>query len=261
MGRVSQAQAAENRERIVATAARLFRERGIAGVSVADVTAEAGLTHGGFYKHFASKDALVAEAVTRAFAEQAEAVGATATVGEQAGAIGVTATVGEQAGVVGVAPAPGGQDGAVPVTEASAGARLSALIDTYLSAAHRDDPGGGCPSAGFGGDVAHAAGGDATRVAYAKGVEGFARHLGGGAEPDLAALSTMVGALILSRATAGTPLSDRILAAARESLDRPVSGRIPPQPAAADAAAGQASPQPAVADPAVSPAEGPAAGG
>jgi TetR/AcrR family transcriptional repressor of nem operon len=200
MGRVPQAQAAENRERIVTTAARLFRERGIAGVSVADVTAEAGLTHGGFYKHFASKDALVAEAVTRAFAEQADAVRA-------------------------AAPETGG--------DTTAG-RPQALIDAYLSAAHRDDPGGGCPSAGFGGDVAHAAGGDGTRWAYAKGVEGFARHLGGGEAPDLAALSTMVGALILSRATAGTALSDRILAAARESLDRP---------------------------PAVSPAEGPAAGG
>src|SRR5690349_9427188 len=74
MGRVSQAQAAQNRERIVDTAARLFRERGMAGVSVADVMAEAGLTHGGFYKHFASKDALVAEAVTLAFTQQAARV-------------------------------------------------------------------------------------------------------------------------------------------------------------------------------------------
>ncbi|GAA1609536.1 TetR/AcrR family transcriptional regulator [Actinoplanes couchii] len=164
MGRVSQAQAAENRERIVAVAARLFRERGIAGAGVADVMAEAGLTHGGFYKHFASKDALVTEAVTAAFA------------GQQA-------------------PTP----------------------DTYLSAAHRDDPGGGCPTAGFGGDMAKELGSDATRAAYAHGVEGFARALGDG-EPDLAALSTMVGALILSRATAGTDLSDRILTAAREAL-------------------------------------------
>ncbi|MEU8661625.1 TetR/AcrR family transcriptional regulator [Actinoplanes philippinensis] len=185
MGRVSQAQAAENRERIVTTAARLFRERGISGVSVADVTAEAGLTHGGFYKHFASKDALVAEAVIRAFAEQAAALGDTAS------------------------PA--------------------ALIDAYLSAGHRDEPGSGCPSAGFGGDVARSGGGDATRRAYAAGVEGFAGYLSGGAQPHrpggetdagLATLSTMVGALILSRATAGTALSDRILAAARRSLDQ-----------------------------------------
>ncbi|MEU4694840.1 TetR family transcriptional regulator [Actinoplanes sp. NPDC023714] len=174
MGRVSQAQARQNRERIVATAARLFRERGIAGVSVADVMAEAGLTHGGFYKHFASKDALVAEAVTRAFTDQAAAI-------------------------------PGDRGG---------------LLDAYLSPGHRDDAGTGCPSAGFGGDVAHASGGDETRRAYARGVEAFATHLGRPGEPDLAALSTMVGALILARATAGTDLSDRILAAARDALAR-----------------------------------------
>ncbi|MFC7532906.1 TetR/AcrR family transcriptional regulator [Actinoplanes sp. GCM10030250] len=172
MGRVSQAQAAQNRERIVATAARMFRERGIAGVSVADVMAETGLTHGGFYKHFASKDALVAEAVGRAFREQAGAL-------------------------------PDGRE---------------ALLDAYLSPDHRDHPGGGCPSAGFGGDVARAIGGGGTRAAYAKGVEGFATHLGPGGEPDLAALSTMVGAMILARATAGTDLSDRILYAARAAL-------------------------------------------
>ncbi|MEV4279021.1 TetR/AcrR family transcriptional regulator [Actinoplanes xinjiangensis] len=205
MGRVSQAQAAENRERIVATAARLFRERGIAGVSVADVTAEAGLTHGGFYKHFASKDALVAEAVARAFADQATAVRA-----------------------------------AAPETGVGTAARPQELIDAYLSAAHRDDPGGGCPSAGFGGDVARATGGDATRGAYATGVEGFALHLGGGTEPDLAALSTMVGALILARATAGTALSDRILAAARESLDLPDQPDDPRRRAAAGSAVPEA---------------------
>src|ERR1700754_5116788 len=72
MGRVSQAQAQENRRKVVHTAARLFRERGIDGVSVADVMAAAGLTHGGFYRQFASKEALVAEAVAQAFAEQAE---------------------------------------------------------------------------------------------------------------------------------------------------------------------------------------------
>ncbi|MBG0561237.1 TetR/AcrR family transcriptional regulator [Actinoplanes aureus] len=177
MGRVSQAQAAQNRERIVATAARLFRERGVAGVSVADVMAEAGLTHGGFYKHFASKDALVAEAITQAFAEQAAALDGNGT---------------------------------------------AALLDAYLSTAHRDHPGTGCPSAGFGGDVARADGGE-TRRAYAEGVEGFARRLGAGGEADLAAAGMLVGALLLSRATAGTDLSDRILAAAREAL----AGRTP----------------------------------
>jgi TetR/AcrR family transcriptional repressor of nem operon len=174
MGRVSQAQARQNRERIVATAARLFRERGIAGVSVADVSAAAGLTHGGFYKQFESKDALVDEAIAYAFAEQAERVGADF--------------------------------------------ERDAFLTTYLSKEHRDEPGAGCPSAGFAGDVAREAGGEAGRETYAEGVAAYARALGRDGRPDLAAVSMMVGAMILSRATAGTAISEEILAAARTAL-------------------------------------------
>src|SRR6516225_8902053 len=68
MGRVSQAQAQENRRRVVATASRMFREKGTA-VSVADLMKAAGLTHGGFYKQFASKEDLVDEAIAHAFDE------------------------------------------------------------------------------------------------------------------------------------------------------------------------------------------------
>lgn len=64
--RVSREQAALNRERIVECAARLFRERGFAGVGVDAVMSEAGLTHGGFYGHFAGKEQLVGEACARA---------------------------------------------------------------------------------------------------------------------------------------------------------------------------------------------------
>jgi TetR/AcrR family transcriptional repressor of nem operon len=169
---VSQAQAQENRKRIVETAARLFRERGAAGVSVADVMAEAGLTHGGFYKHFASKEALLVEAVGRAFAQQAERL---ATTDET----------------------------------------RDAFVARYLSPGHRDSPGDGCPTAGFGVDLAHADADTPARAAFAEGVEAYARLLGG----DLATLSTMVGAIVLARATAGTDLSDRILEAARERLE------------------------------------------
>jgi len=169
MGRVSQVQAQENRKRIVATAARLFRERGVPGVSVADVMSEVGLTHGGFYKQFASKDALVAEAVGQAFGEQADRL---------------------------------------------AGSDRSTFLDTYLSAAHRDDPGHGCPSAGFGGDLAREDPGNRAKIPYAEGVELYAQWLDG----DLAAVSTLVGAIVLARATAGTEISDRILAAARAAL-------------------------------------------
>jgi TetR/AcrR family transcriptional repressor of nem operon len=66
--KVSRAQVAENRKRIVAAAARLFRERGIGGVNVAEIMDAAGLTHGAFYGYFESKDALVAEAVSEMLA-------------------------------------------------------------------------------------------------------------------------------------------------------------------------------------------------
>ena len=63
--KVSREQAAANRERILDVATRLFRERGLDGIGVADLMREAGLTHGGFYGHFASKEDLIAEACKR----------------------------------------------------------------------------------------------------------------------------------------------------------------------------------------------------
>src|SRR5437588_12078323 len=64
--KVSREQASRNRERIVEAAARRFRERGFDGIGVADLMKEAGLTHGGFYGHFSSKEDLIAEASARA---------------------------------------------------------------------------------------------------------------------------------------------------------------------------------------------------
>jgi len=171
MSRVSQAQARENRQRVVETATRLFRERGVAQVSVADVMAGAGLTHGGFYKQFTSKDALAVEALAHGLSEVEKRL------------------------------APLGGD-----ESARAG-----FLDHYLSREHRDEPGDGCPIAGFARDMPAA---DADLAAtFAGGVEYYADKLG-----DLAAVSTAVGALILARATAGTPLSDRILTEALASL-------------------------------------------
>lgn len=69
--KVSKAQAQENRARIVETASALFRERGYDGVSVADLMAAAGFTHGGFYKHFESKADLMAEAAACGFSQSA----------------------------------------------------------------------------------------------------------------------------------------------------------------------------------------------
>jgi TetR/AcrR family transcriptional regulator, transcriptional repressor for nem operon len=184
MARVSQQQAQQNRDRVIAEAARLFRERGVPGVSVADVMAAAGLTHGGFYKQFASKEALVAEATGRAFGE----------LGGRLTAI----------------------DERHPGDHAAA---RRELIDQYLSPGHRDDAGQGCPTTALGPDVAREAPDSPAREPYADGVRGFAHWLADGdEEEDLTALATMVGALMLARATTGTDLSDRFLDAARRSL-------------------------------------------
>jgi TetR/AcrR family transcriptional repressor of nem operon len=96
------------------------------------------------------------------------------------------------------------------------------FVDVYLSPEHRDDPGGGCPAAGFGADVAREAPDSDARRAYTDGIESYARLFGG----DLAAVSTLVGAIVLARATAGTGLSDEILAAARADLT--ARGAVPP---------------------------------
>src|SRR3954452_14492244 len=117
MGRVSQAQARENRKRIVETASRLFRERGVAAVSVADVMAEAGLTHGGFYRQFASKEALVAEAVGHAFGDR-------------------------------------GRQRAARDERDGHDAAPRDFVDTYLSARHRPPPGDGCLAAALCADIA-----------------------------------------------------------------------------------------------------------
>src|SRR3954470_4631551 len=110
--KVSREQAVENRERIVETAARLFRERGFEGVGVADLMKEAGLTHGGFYGHFSSKEDLIAEASARVLADSLAGWNRLAERG-----------------------------GENP---------LPALADTYLTKEHRDDPGAGCLFAALG---------------------------------------------------------------------------------------------------------------
>ncbi|AGL18169.1 TetR family transcriptional regulator [Actinoplanes sp. N902-109] len=168
---------------MVQTAARLFRERGIQGVSVADLMAEAGLTHGGFYKQFASKEALVAEAVALAF----EDLGADLHDRDQ--------------------QHPGDHEAA-----------REAFVAGYLSAAHRDDPGNGCATTGFGTDVAREPPDSPAREPFAAGVAEFAAWLGPTEDEALVTLATMVGALLIARATAGTPLADRILAAATSDL-------------------------------------------
>ncbi|MFD6026590.1 TetR/AcrR family transcriptional regulator [Streptomyces griseoluteus] len=184
MGRVSQAQAEENRRRVVETASRLFRERGTQ-VSVADVMAAAGLTHGAFYKQFASKEALVDEVTAYAFAELAQRHRAGLEQGDEQRAA------------------------------------QRSLIDTYLSVEHRDDPADGCPVAALATDIARDGGGHEARRVYAEGVADFADFLGGSDQDGILRLCTLFGALVLSRATKGFPLSEEILAAAHAALTEP----------------------------------------
>ena len=112
----SRAEKAKTHKRIVAIASKRFREEGLAGVGIADLMKEAGLTVGGFYKHFDSRDDLMAEAVGSALGAWKRQVDAAAS-------------------------------GGPPVTYES-------LVDDYLSEAHRDQPGTGCPVVALAGDIA-----------------------------------------------------------------------------------------------------------
>lgn len=182
MGRVSQAQAEENRRRVVETASRLFREQGT-HVSVADLMKASGLTHGGFYKQFASKEALVDEATAHAFDGHTRL--------REDGL--------EQHG--------GQRDAA-----------QRALIDAYLSTEHRDSAASGCPAAALAGDMAREPGDREARRVYTEGVGDFARWLATEDDDGIARLCTMVGALVLARATNGSPLSEQILTTAHAAL-------------------------------------------
>ncbi|MFD9125480.1 TetR/AcrR family transcriptional regulator [Kitasatospora sp. NPDC059571] len=194
MGRVSQAQAQENRRRVVATASRMFREKGTT-VSVADLMKAAGLTHGGFYKQFDSKEDLVDEAITHAFDEP----GAHSPVRRP-----------------------------VPPTEPEA--TRQTLIDDYLSVWHRDHAGEGCPVSGFAADLGREPD-QATRAhqVYANGVRNLAAQLATADDDGMAQFCTMVGALTLARATRGNPLSEELLQAARTALTQNSTAQPEPQ--------------------------------
>ncbi|MFD4409159.1 TetR/AcrR family transcriptional regulator [Streptomyces sp. NPDC058466] len=194
MGRVSRAQAQENRQRVVATASRMFREKGTA-VSIADLMKAAGLTHGGFHKQFASKEDLVDEAIAHAFAEQA--AHSAVALEEHAG-------------------------------EHEAARRT--LIEDYLSVWHRDHAGEGCPVSGFAADLGREPD-QAARAhhVYINGVRNRAARLATGDDDGMAQLCTMVGALVLARATRGNPLSEELLQAARTALIESGTGQSEPR--------------------------------
>jgi TetR/AcrR family transcriptional regulator, transcriptional repressor for nem operon len=185
--RVSREKAAETRERILDAASALFRAKGFGGIGVADIMKAADLTHGGFYGHFASKEDLVAEASRRSTARAAAS----------------------WERVVAAAP----------------DKPYAALLDHYLAASHRDEPGKGCAFAALGADAAR--GNAAVRKAFAEGLRPLldiiTNALPGFSKPArrrkaVAAMSTLVGALTLARAVDDPALSNEILDAARQEL-------------------------------------------
>jgi TetR/AcrR family transcriptional repressor of nem operon len=191
MPRVSRKQADLNRETIVEAATRLFRERGLHGISVVEVMAAAGLTHGGFYGHFESREALAQEASARAFKQAAQ---------------NWQARVADQD---------------------SNDAARRAVVEPYLSNESRDNPGESCPVVAFAGDMCHEAAQSGLRQTYVQGLNDLLDSLGSLLDTEdeackrqqaLAQYSMMFGALMLSRATRGDPLSDEILEAARATL-------------------------------------------
>jgi TetR/AcrR family transcriptional repressor of nem operon len=185
--KVSREAAAQTRQRIIDSAGRLFREKGFDGIGVADIMKQAGLTHGGFYGHFASKDDLAASVCS-------EASPANARLWEPENA-----------------PA-----GTPP---------LAAFVGAYLRPAHRDHPGTGCALAALGGDVAREP--LAVREAFTGVVRDklgkLAAMLPGRSKTAqrrkaLATMAGVVGALTLARAVADPALSDEFLTAAIETF-------------------------------------------
>jgi TetR/AcrR family transcriptional repressor of nem operon len=175
---------AASHERIVAVAAARIRESGTERPGVADIMRAAGLTHGGFYKHFDSRDELIAEAVERALTETELPVPETAGVDDL----------------------------------------LAAFVDAYVSTAHRDDAATGCGVAALSADMPRVGGPaqEAYRAQVERYLAYLQGLLGGDDDATrrraTVTLSTMVGALTIARALGPTPRSDEILRDVREAV-------------------------------------------
>lgn len=173
------------RQDILASATRLLRERGIGGASVAEVMKGAGLTVGGFYAHFESKEALVGATLRQSLREM-------------------------WSGLVGAA-------GKLRGVEA-----VSFVVRRYLSRSHRDHPAQGCPLPAVVADVAQA--GEPVRDALACEIVAYADALGDCIADEspqrrqraLALIALMYGGLSLARALKGTSASDEVLKACRD---------------------------------------------
>jgi len=183
----SQAAKAENHTRILEIAAAMFRELGIDGVGVIDLMKAAGLTHGGFYRHFDSREALVAEGVECALAD-------------------------------------GGQRVANVLSD-NRKAPFAAIVDAYLAVAHRDSLAAGCAVAALASDVARS--NERARTAYTRQVRAYLELIGGtlaGTNRKAAkrqavfTLSALVGAVLLARAINDERLSLEILKLTADAL-------------------------------------------
>ena len=183
----SQATKAASHDRILDIAAARIRRDGIGSLAVAELMKEAGLTHGGFYRHFDSREQLVAEAAQRALTQGSEWTIASGKLGGQRG--------------------------------------YTALVDGYLSAWHRDHPESGCGVAGVAADAARAGG--PARPSYTRQVhECLAVIADLTGNPDRQAgerdavltLSALVGAISMARAVDDPDLSEQILTHAAAAL-------------------------------------------
>jgi TetR/AcrR family transcriptional regulator, transcriptional repressor for nem operon len=192
--RKSKEEAEKTRRRIVTSSAAEFRERGIVATGLNDLMRAAGLTHGGFYRHFDSKEQLVAEATDEAQAAVIKRMKDAAGRGR---------------------------------TKSRSHGGLAAAVGEYLSIRHRDDPRDGCPLAAMGSELARA--GAKTRETATAGFQNLVEILASefqGIKPDrakkraLVTTATLVGALTISRIVNDPTLSKAIL---REAVDSIVS--------------------------------------
>ena len=188
----SQQHKAKNHDRIVAIAASQFRAHGLDGLSVAKLMAAAGLTHGGFYSHFATRDVLVEEAIDRAF-EDAEHRLFSQLAGKRSDPLDV-------------------------------------FLDVYLTPRHRDHPSDGCVLPALSTDIQRSA--SSARAVYTKRLKEYFRRLAAlcdRPQDAMAILSTAVGAMLLARTVGDQALSKEILDNARAFLDERREARRRPR--------------------------------
>jgi AcrR family transcriptional regulator len=174
-------------DRIVQVAAAAIRRSGYDGVGVADIMKTAGLTHGGFYAHFASRDAMLAEAVERAGQEAGESIARQ-----------------------------------VELRRARGESALRALVESYLSNAHLAATDAGCPVAALGSEMRRQSpevrSASVVRVRALMARVQEALPAGRGKEQSMAIASTLIGALQLGRTLGDNPQGRAILSAARKAV-------------------------------------------